>query len=258
MTTKSKAVATKTSNTAVALADVPEFLRDKMGQARGSEEVGASDLTIPRIEIVQALSECRKKASPSYIEGAQEGMLYNNVTRELYGDNVIVVPVSFKKEFLLWREQKLGGGFGGAYQSELEAVAARNEREKPEEWEVIETPQHFVLIIREDGRTEEAVISMAKTKGKCSRKWNSLIRINGGDRFTRQYEVFGVTDKNGAGKEFYNLDVRNVGFVNEAQYALGEQLWEMVSSGAVRMDTTQEAAAGGAGHTYDNDADSEI
>lgn len=252
MATKN-AVAAKTENTSVALNDIPEFLRDKMGLARGSEAVESNDLTIPRIELVQALSECRKKASPSYIEGAQEGMLYNNVTRELYGESAVVIPVSFKKEFLLWRDQKLGGGFGGSYPSHNEAALALNGQEKPEEWEIVETPQHFVLVVREGGRTEEAVISMAKTKGKCSRDWNSLIRINGGDRFTRQYELFGVTDKNSAGQEYYNLKVKNVGFVNQEQYQHGEHLYEMIQAGSVKVDNTQDGAssAPAGGETYD-------
>ena len=35
--------------------DLPDFLKGKMDDGRGSEEVGAEDLVIPRIELVQGL-----------------------------------------------------------------------------------------------------------------------------------------------------------------------------------------------------------
>ena len=70
---------------------VPDFLKDKMGEGRGNEGVSSDDMTVPRLELVQSLSEVRKKASPNYIEGIQEGDLYNNVTREVYGESVLFV-----------------------------------------------------------------------------------------------------------------------------------------------------------------------
>ena len=99
---------TKVGQTAIQA--VPEFL--KTGTARGNEQVGASDLIIPRIELVQSLSPCRKKTDPAYIEGAEEGDLYNNVTRELYGKEITVIPLYFAKEFLLWKDRSKGRRYG--------------------------------------------------------------------------------------------------------------------------------------------------
>lgn len=219
---------------------MPAFLKDKMQDRRGSEEVGSNDLVIPRIELVQSLSACRKKTDPSYIEGAQEGMLYNNVTRQLYGESVKVVPVFFRKEYLLWRDTKLGGGFGGAFPDSNSAEAAMNVQENPSEWEVVDTNQHFVLIIHEDGSCEEAVISMAKTKSKASRMWNSLVRINGGPRFSRVYEILGISDQNKSGQDFYNLSVKNVGFVTEEIYKRAEKIYDLVKSGSASVDRSTD------------------
>ena len=72
--------------------EIPDFM--KQGN-RGAENVGTDDMIIPRIELIQALSPVRKKSDPAYIEGAEEGMLYNNVTRTLYGTEVTVVPVYY-------------------------------------------------------------------------------------------------------------------------------------------------------------------
>src|SRR5688572_12124300 len=102
-----KAVATQNAN-------LPAYIKQNQ-QARGSENVDMGDVAIPRIEIVQMLSPCLKKNDAAYIEGAEAGMLYNSVTRELYGHKVDVIPVYFKKQWLVWKDRKAGGGFGGAY-----------------------------------------------------------------------------------------------------------------------------------------------
>src|SRR5690554_1026126 len=84
---------------------LPAFLQAHINDTRGSEDVGTDDMIIPRIELVQGLSKARKRNDPSYIEGSEEGHLYNNVTRELYGPAITVCPVLFRKEWLLWRDQ---------------------------------------------------------------------------------------------------------------------------------------------------------
>lgn len=233
-------MATKKQEVKAVEENVPAFLQGQMGDMRGSEEVGAEDLVIPRVELVQGLSKARKKADPAYIQGAEEGMFYNNVTRELYGDTFEIVPVMFKKEWLLWRDADLGGGFAGAYGSQQEAEEARQQQEKPEEWEVVDTNQHFVLIVKDDVTIEEAVISMAKTKAKASRLLNSLVRINGGPRFSRRYRVKGVPAQNNSGQDYYTLTVENVGFVTEDQFRAAEKVYEMVKSGAASVDRSTE------------------
>ena len=69
-------------------ASVPAYIKQQEGIARGSEDVGQEDLTIPRLELVQALSPCRDEDDAAYIDGAKEGLLYNNVSRKLYGTSV--------------------------------------------------------------------------------------------------------------------------------------------------------------------------
>lgn len=221
-------------NEIVEVQNVPEFLRGKTTN-RGSEEVGHEDLIIPRIEIVQSLSKVRKKTAPEYIEGIEEGMLYNSVTRRNYGSSIEIVPVVFKREYILWREQKLGGGFGGAFNTQEEAEAARMDQEKPEEWEAVLTHQHFCLVKEED-TWEEAVISMAKSKLKVSKNFNSLVRINGGDRFSRRYKLSGVLTENKNGQEFYTVVVGNLGFVDEPAYQKAEAVYDLIMAGGATAD----------------------
>lgn len=227
----------KTGAMTFSASQVPDFLKDKMNDDRGNEGVSTADMTVPRLEICQSLSECRKKSSPDFIPGIEEGHLYNNITRQVYGDSVQIVPVAFKKEFLLWRDLKAGGGFGGAFDTMELAVAALGAMEKPDEYEIVDTPQHFVLVIDpETGSVSEAVISMAKSKAKVSRKFNSLIRLNEGPRFSRVYLLKGVSDQNNTGQDYFNVGIDNLGFVTEELYKRAEGLYELIKAGAVTAD----------------------
>lgn len=212
-----------------AVAAVPAYINQGIG--RGSEDVGIEDIVIPRIELVQALSPCLKPSDAQYIEGAKVGMLFNSVTRELYGTSVNVVPVLFRKEFLCWRNRKKGGGFAGAYPTLDEANARIKEEQNPEEWEANEHAQQIVLVLKDGGRTEECVVSMSRTKLKVSKQWNSLIRINGGDRFSRVYTLFGVEATNANNESYYNYGVANAGFPDEPTYKKSIALYNSIKSG---------------------------
>lgn len=214
--------------------EIPDFM--KQGN-RGAENVGTDDMIIPRIELIQALSPVRKKSDPAYIEGAEEGMLYNNVTRTLYGTEVTVVPVYYTKQFLVWKDRKAGGGgsngFRGAFASK--ELADRAIAELAEEaLEVSDTAQHFVLV-RNGDDWQEAVISMAKSKVKVSKRWNSLMRLSNTDSFSRAYKLSATTETNARNESYFNFNVAALGFVNKELYERAEKLYETIRSGAVKV-----------------------
>lgn len=227
-----------TTAVANAGANVPDYIRQSQG--RGSENVEMQDLVIPRIELVQALSHCLEEGGAEYIEGAKPGMFYNSVTRELYGPQVIVCPVFFKKQYLVWKDRKKGGGFGGAFDTMQEAnERITQETDEQDAWEAIETHQQIVLTVNPDTHeTSEAVLSCARTKQKVSRQWNSLIRVNGFDRFSRIYELFGVDDENSNGDKYKNIGVRYVDFASMPVYKAAEALYNSIASGerTVKID----------------------
>lgn len=213
-------------------ANLPAYIKQS-DRARGSENVEMADVAIPRIEIVQALSPCLKKSDAGYIEGAEQGMLYNSVTRELYGHKALVIPVLFKKQWLVWKDRKAGGGFGGAYDTVQEANE-RIKQEPPEDhvkWIPQDTAQQLVLVVKSDGSTEEAIVSMSRTKLKVSKNWNSIIRLNGNDRFSRMYVLFTVEETNNNGDEYKNFAIANGGYPVELHYKKAEALYEAVASG---------------------------
>lgn len=240
---------------------MPAFLKGKGDTTRGSEGVGHDDMVIPRIELAQALSACVKKKDAAYIEGCEDGHIYNNVTREIYGEGCTIIPVFFRKEFLVWIDRKSEGrpdgpGFRGAFSQKADAEAEVNGLEEAKHCEIVDTAQHFVIIVKEDGSIEEAVISMAKSKMKVSKSFNTLIRINGGDRFSRAYNLQSVDDKKG-NDDYKNFKISNAGWPSEAAYKHAETLYESVASGQRDVDRSDDSEAG-AGASDSPADDSEI
>lgn len=228
-----KEVATQDSGTEIAL---PDFLQGAKGGDRGREEVQSNDLVIPRLEIIQSLSPARDKKDPNYITGAEEAMIYNNVTRELLGESVEVIPVFYHKEYNIWKDRKAGGGFKGSFKTQVEAEVALNALPDGTSCEVLDTPTFFCLLVGENGSLSEVVISMTKSKAKVSRKWNSLIRLANLDSFAKSYILSTVQDQNNAGESYYNWSVAPKGYVTQEQYKSAVELYTVIKAGGASAD----------------------
>lgn len=248
MSKQTTAVAKKEETAVVFTTEMPSYLANQQQTGRGMEDVTANDLIIPRLELVQSLSPARDKTSPAFIPGAEEGSLFNNVTRELYGAEAYVVPVVYKKQWLVWKDRKQGGGsngFRGAFNSEQEAKAKIAELAPTEQGlEAVETAQHFCYVIKSTGQVEEVVISMAKSKLKVSKRWNSLMRIGGGDCFSRVYKVSAVVEANAKGEKYQNLAIAPAGYTPEEIYRKAENLYNQIHRGGVVVSNDYEDGGG--------------
>jgi len=159
-------------------------------------------------------------------------------------------------EYLIWKDQDQGGGFFGSYptleQAEERKAAAVRDGENPDYVEIVDTPVHYGLRITPEGLKEQIVISMAKTKSKVSRKWNAMIQIAGGDRFSRVYKISAFTDENKKGQKFKNFVVQPAGFPPKDVYDECERLYSSFRAGEVVADHASaapmnDAAASGRG-----------
>lgn len=238
MATKRKTEIATVPSDPFAVAAQPDYI--KQGTGRGSEEVKSSDMVLPRLEIVQALSPI-KETDPD----AREGHLFNSVTQEVIGDHAYFVPVYYRMEYLVWKDQDQGGGFFGSFPTLEQAEERKNAEirngENPEYLEIVDTPVHYGLRITPEGEKEQIVISMAKTKSKVSRKWNAMIQIAGGDRFSRVYKISAFTDENKKGQKFKNFVVQPAGFPPKAVYEEAERLYSSFRLGEVVVDHASAA-----------------
>jgi len=229
-----KEVATTTENEIAVLSEMPEWMKGMQEDNSGNEDVGKDDLIIPRLAIVQAISPELDKNDPAYIPGAENGMMFNTLTRELMTE-IMVISIKFEKPFLLWRDRKKGGGFGGQYPTTEEADAARSAFENPAEWEITDTPTNLCIAIPADGsKPYEIAIPLPKSKAKVSRSWNSLIRLAGGPRFGRIYKITPCDDKNSTGEKYKNFKVELAGFPSEALFKMAQELYKLVDAGELK------------------------
>ena len=231
--------------------EVPSYMNQE--STRGQEGVGVEDLTIPRLDVIQDLSPQHKANKPEYIEGAEVGMLFNSVTKHLYGSQVFFVPVFFRKEYVIWQSRAAGGGFNGAYATEAEA----KQEMINQEWEdlldtkgdpmyqITDTAQQFGMIIHDDGTTEDIVMSMAKSKMKTSRQLNTISKIAGGDRFSRVYKIAAVEEQNKQNQDFWNLSVSQLGFTPEEVYHKAENMYDSIATGARDVNRDVESSSEG-------------
>lgn len=234
MATSKKAVAKKD-------AKLPSYI--KQGENRGNENVQSEDLQLPLLGLLQALSPQVNKKKDEYIQGAEVGMLFNTLTGELYEDGLDFTPVSFVKRFLVWvdRKKDQNGGLRGVFDTEAAAETFVEEQEDEDKLEIVATAEHLILL--DDGT--EMILSLGKSKMKVSRKFNSLVRLNGGDRFSRRYHISSVDDESAQG-EYQNFSISNAEdiYPSEDVYNKAEKLYEAISSGVQKQKSGNYQAAG--------------
>jgi hypothetical protein len=72
----------------------------------GLEEFDSSELTVAHISILQDKSKPVKE-----LEKAEPGMIYNNVSQQVWPNSMIFLPVKKTKLQIEWKKRSAGGGF---------------------------------------------------------------------------------------------------------------------------------------------------
>lgn len=85
-----------------ALEELPDWVKEGN---EGFEGGNADDLILPRLAICQSLSPQRKKGDPLYIDGIEEGDIFNTVTGDIYEPPVRVTPVLLRKQRIKFAEK---------------------------------------------------------------------------------------------------------------------------------------------------------
>ena len=150
----------------------------------GNESVGAEDIQIPYINVLQKMSPQCDEDSPEYIEGCKAGMMFQSVNKYQWnGDEGLeVIPVSYQRHVIEWIPREKGGGMVAVHPMSVmkEVEWDLNEKNIPVRKDngnlLIDTAQHVVMYRSQfSGKFEPAIISMKSTAHKKSRLWNSLI-----------------------------------------------------------------------------------
>lgn len=170
---KGEKAVTKKEKTDVAI--LVDMEKDKHA---GFEETDKDSFAIPFILILQTNSPQVDPDSGVAIPKAKSGMFFNTVTEELFdGEKGLhIIPCHYKRSLINWQDRKSGGGFIKEYPANdpIQNTTTKNEKGQdvlPDGTILVDTRNHFCLLLRDKGITEAAIISMSSTQAKKSRKW---------------------------------------------------------------------------------------
>jgi hypothetical protein len=158
--------------TGTALANTNEEFEAFAGS--GMENVGARDLLIPRITILQDLSPQIKPKKAEFIEGAVIGDICDVAMGRLFKEQILFLPVLYRKDFLEWAPRSSGKGLVGVHSDPaILDTTTRNDRNQAINAAgnlIAETAQFFGINLSAPDRTK-CFLPMSSTQLKKSKKW---------------------------------------------------------------------------------------
>lgn len=244
MATKKEDLTVK--NEVVPVDAMPAYI--KKDTNRGNEHVTADDLTMPRLDLAQAISAACKKNRAEYIEGLEPGQFYNSVTRKNYGDSVALTFFFFEVKYYVWKKGLTDNAmaeFRGSFstvedaQEKIEWVS-KEEKTDANRYSIERTALHYA-VLEEGEELTPIVITMAKSKAKVSKMINSMVSQFGGDRFSRKYLLSSTNEVSKVnGTDFAGIKVSPAGFPSQAAYEKAEQLYNLASKAMIKVDETVE------------------
>lgn len=192
-----------------------------------------SELQIPFIRVIQALSPQIKKTDPAFIPGAGMGDVFNTVTGQYWSgeEGIVVVPCYQETKYLKFKPREQGGGFMGELAKDDPDISRTNRSGAkeilPDGNELVKSDQHYCIVVDEDGIPTFGIIDMKSSALKVSRRWKTQLKmltikhpktgqLVSPPLFGTQWKLSVVEESNDQGS-WYNWTVNNAGFVQNKE-----------------------------------------
>jgi len=236
---------TKKSNT-----NVSNILDDILETAGEGVDYETSELQIPFIRVIQALSPQIKKSDAAFIKGAEQGDLFNTVTGEVWKgeEGINVIPCYQETKHLEFTPRDQGGGFVGELPAGdpniLKTTRQGAKETLPSGNELVKSDQHYCMVLNKDGSAQPAIVDMKSTQLKISRRWKTQIamqKIPDKDGVMRTPALFAtiwnlktVEESNDMGT-WYNYTIEKVDLVKDKNLFIdAKNFRSSVESGAAK------------------------
>lgn len=230
----------------------------EMDAGAGMDNMGTEDLALPFLKILSGLDPVLDEN-----EEARKGDIYNTVTSTPFKGKVgvRVVPCAYQRRFIQWSPRGSGNGAPiGIFDPSQERPKTERSPDDNKEYVVggdgsyiEETHQHFVLLLKEDGTMETALIAMKSTQLKKSRKWNSMMASrtvkgkNGAftpPRYSHIYHLKTVSEENSKGS-WHGWEMSCEGVIQDGDlYARAKAFAESITAGEVVVKHTDDDQKG--------------
>jgi hypothetical protein len=242
------ATAVATKKNAELSTDVMDDILEFAGEGAAYD---SSEMQIPFVRILQAMSPQLKKREAEYIEGAEQGDMFNTVTKQFWTgeDGLIVIPCFQTTKYLEFTPREQGGGFRGEIAA-TDPILQRTTRHGAKEIlptgnELVKSDQHYCLIVAEDGSYQPVVIDMKSSQLKVSRRWKTQIALQKVKHpktgqsitpplFANQWKFTTVEESNDQGS-WFNYQIELVGLIQDRNLMLEAKAFrDSVASGEVK------------------------
>lgn len=224
---------------------------DLLEYGTGLENVTTDDTSIPYLTILQALSPQLNKNDAKYVEGSEQGNLYNTGLEDTYDGEkgALVVPCFYQKRYVEWVPRENGGGKVKDHMSkDILAECTKNDRGQfilQNGNQIVETAYFWCIICTEDeSEWSTAVIGMSSSQLSKAKKWVTQLqarkiehngKLENAPMFAYKYRVKTKFEQNDRGSWYgYSIGLEgpttNVEIMREGKKFLG-----MVKSGEVTI-----------------------
>ncbi len=214
------------------------------------DDISQDDVITPRIAMLQLLSPQVDKSEAKYIDGAEAGMIFENVGNTLYDGEagITFIPVYYKQSHIEWGEGR--GKLVAVHDDYDYKTCTKNDKGKMVNSEgntVEDTREWYGVMLTEDGGLQPAIISMASTQIKRSRQLMSQLqqtRAPGSKQrapfYFSVYNFATVPDKTDKGK-FFSWKIERTGFTYNQENAAEilefcHQFFDQVKGGEVKSN----------------------
>tara|TARA_R100000353_G_scaffold173842_2_gene140664 strand:- start:69 stop:857 length:789 start_codon:yes stop_codon:yes gene_type:complete len=161
--------------------DLIPFDDDLLSAGTGLEEASADDYAIPFLRVLQSMSPQLKKSDGKYIQGAEEGNLFNTVTETVYDgtEGVVLIPCAYKKKFIEWITRENGGGF--VDDSHPATILKSCKKDDSGRFilengnQISETAEYYCIVAQDENAPEQVLLSLTSSQLGFSRRWNTML-----------------------------------------------------------------------------------
>jgi len=242
--------------TSVAISDVPDWLQNQKGNQKGMEEVDNSDILLPRLGLCQSLSPQRRKSHSSYIEGLEEGDLFNTVTQEIYGRELDIIALFFFKNRIKYFPIDSGGGIdcispNGIDQGRISpdgcsickfSTWGNGEKNDEHGNDAPECTLYHNFMAFIPSSNSPIAISYKATGLKISKQILAGIRLTQLPMYAKTYKVIVVDMKSGS-NEWFEKKIIPTGFVSQETFKQMESHFKALKEANISIDTTGESGS---------------
>ena len=217
---------------------------------KGAQNITQEDLALPFLKVLMPLSPEVNKRDGKYVEGAEPGMIFNSVTKELFdgAKGINILPCHYLKQYVEWQDRGTSSGSPVAIHKANSDIVSTTTRDKsfkdrlPNGNYLETTANHFVVVLGDSPQT--ALISMKSTSLSVSRKWLTTmmgLKLQGKNglftppTYSHIYNLKTVQMSNDKGT-WFGWDVSKVGPVTDkGVYAIAKSFAEKNSKGLVKV-----------------------